>query len=432
MEVKLFQRPDSNIKTANRESLTPVLSPIQLLEIGTRDASIVKLTENMTFDFARLESMITPLIKNVVNHCQSLPDSSHHYYTHPGGMFDYALKRTEIAVDLFRQYTVIENNEYSPKQLRWLYALFSAGLLQGIGKIQVDFSIALHDTKANYVKIWNPILDRLNGKGYYAFEFLHEENDDFRANINLLLARILTPEPGFAFIASDQEVLRVWLDLLHEDWPKTGSLGAILNYADYLALQAYFNQLLEELKKQNALFRKNFMDSSHDAVQRERMLGIEFLEWLKNELESGKIALNTEHVTFDKDGAFISSELFKLFLITNPHIKQWQAVQRGFITLGLARGGLDAQMLTRVWGNKEFNGLQIANIAAILPENVNVYNEDSKKVVRVNALEIIHAQNTGTKILEQQNMKLLDVNGKWITPPEGNDNIFKPGKLPGA
>lgn len=429
VEVKLFQHPDKNTKLEHEKPLTPILTPMQLLEMGQREQIISKVTQTLGFDFLRTESMIVPLIKNVINHSQSLPDSFNRYYTYQGGLFDYALKRTEVAIDLLKQRTVLENNEFSEKQLLWVYVVFSAGLLKGIGKIYVDFSIKLYDAKFKYVKKWNPVLDRLNGKGFYTFSYAHEEDEEFRANMNLLLARTLMPEPGFAFIASNPKIFKIWVALLQEKWPKTGGLGALLDHADYLAIYADFERLLEELKKQNINFKKSFMDPTQDPLQKERLIGIEFLQWLKDQLENGKEALNKDKLHLTRDGVFISSDIFKVFLTTNPHIKQWQIVQRGFFILGLNRGGLDIEMLTQTWGGKEYSGFILNNVAAILPEKVNVYNKETNKVEKVDALEVISAQQQGKDVKFEATKNILDANGSWVLSSEVNQNNLKPGNI---
>ena len=61
---------------------------------------------------------------------------------------------------------------------------------------------------------------------HYHFEFLPEGDKDLRCRLNVLLARLLMPASGFAWIISNPQVLAVWLALLSEDARSAGTLGA--------------------------------------------------------------------------------------------------------------------------------------------------------------------------------------------------------------
>lgn len=434
----MFKRPDKPSSRMAKESLTPIFTAKQLLETSNRPISINRIKDASYLDDARISTICLPLIENIANHCQSLPETSNHYYAQSGGLLDHALKRCEIAVELFRQYSVLENDKFSEEQLLWLYALLSASLLQGIGKLQIDFNIKLFDIHGAAIKTFNPLLDKLNGKGFYTHEFTDESFEEVRANINILLAKTLMPEEGFAWIASNREVLITWLALLHEDWPAAGSLGAILLYADSLAIHDYFKELLKNhLEKQNSLSRiGTFIDNAQETLeQKERILGIQFLEWLKKSLESGQLTINKEPVFLVPNGLVMSSEIFKLFLSSHPHVRQWQTVKRGFITLGLHVGGVEGEVVSKYHhGNNEVSGLLINKFAAFLPNTVKIYNSTTNTKNTVNTIDLINATISNTKPQTVTNIALtkqLNAKGQWQNLSEAQNNLITGSKFNG-
>lgn len=430
----MFKRTSKPTRAVSTSSLTPVLSAEQLLEMNNRASSVRRINDTTYLDEARIAAICTPLIKNVASHCQSLPETANYYYAQSGGMLDHALKRTEIAVDLFRQYSVLENDNFTEEQLLWLYALFSASLLKGIGKLHIDFNINIFDVHAEPIKTFNPLMDKLTGKGFYTHEFIEENMEDLRANINILLARILMPENGFAWIASNKEVLSTWLSLIHEDWPAAGSLGAILAYADSLSIHSYFKEfLLKHLEKHNASSRiGTFIDNPQDSMsQKERLLGIQFMEWLKKSLESGQLAINKEAIFLVPNGIVMSSEIFKLFLSSHPHVRQWQTVKRGFITLGLHSGGIEGEVVAKYrHGNNEVSGLLVKKFAALLPETMKMYHQQTNQKSTVHAVDLIHGAKSSAQPMTLTNLELakrLNAKGQWQNLTESQNNTLKPG-----
>ena len=197
-----------------------------------------KIAESSALDSARFDNLCLKLLHNFANQCQSLPETANSYYALPGGLLDHALNRTEAALHLLRQQMVQEHDaELSEEQKLWLYALFSAAILQGIGKLQLDYRIELFDINGLLTRPCNPLLEGLASSSKYYYEFIQGSEDDLRRRLNLLLAYQLMPESGFAWIAGNPQVLAAWLALLNEDPNAAGMLGRILERADAIAIQ---------------------------------------------------------------------------------------------------------------------------------------------------------------------------------------------------
>ncbi len=399
MESVLFQRhtkkPKASYESAPKDLLA-ILPPSQLLADERRQDLLQKITDHSGFDAARFESRCLNLIHHLVNHCQALPETSTRYYAHPGGFLDHALNRTEAALALFRQFvTTDEGGELSNEQQLWLYALFSAGLLQGIGRLCLDYRVELFNAHKVLIKDWNPLLESLRSAGnYYHFEFEKLENDAFRRRLNLLLARQLMPEAGFAWIASHAEVLAIWLALLNEDAQAAGTLGAILIRADAIAIQRYLFENIGPDAGHRGTGRPNRLSTFIDAaagslVDKERAMGVEFVKWLMQKLASGQIMINKAPLLMVPGGLIMSPDMFKWFVREHPDYKNWQAAQTAFLTLGLHKVGPDGSVLTRFeQANLMQSGVVFSEYAVALPDEVHLHHAGES--VRLSALELIH------------------------------------------
>ena len=201
----MFHRTDRKATLPNAKplkDLTAIVPPSQLLSENKRQVLLQKIAESCTFDSGRFDGICLSLIQNIIDHCQSMPETSNSYYSSAGGLLDHALNRTEAALSLFRNFVLQDGgNDLSEEQKLWMYALFSAGMLQGIGKLQSEYRVDLFDSNGQLLKEWSPLLESMASVGsYYQFEFQKESEEAFRRRLNLLVARLLMPATGFAWI----------------------------------------------------------------------------------------------------------------------------------------------------------------------------------------------------------------------------------------
>ncbi|WP_172464980.1 TraI domain-containing protein [Legionella birminghamensis] len=391
------------------KDLTKIITVEQILAEEKRNQLLQQITENCALEPARFDSICTTLIHNLVNHTQLLPETSNSYYSQPGGLIDHALNRTEAALNLFKQYLIVEENvSYSEEQKLWQYALLSAALLQGIGKLQIDLTVELFDNHGQFLKQWNPLLENLILVGsHYSYSFQKESDIEFRKRLNLLMARLLMPSSGFAWIASNPEVLQVWLALLNEDVYSAGTLGAILIRADAIALQRYFNQqAARHYGNRGRYGRVSTFGGTPDSVSDiEQQIGIEFLQWLQKSLDSGIIMINKAPLLMVPGGLLMCPEIFQLFVREHPEYKNWQAIQNAFLSLGLHRKGPDATSLRFEHGKtqKIFVGLVVeGNGSSVMPPEVTAINLNTGSQSRISSMELIH-QAQYNNVFTQQN-----------------------------
>ncbi len=426
----MFHRPGKKAKTAFAKplkDLIAIITPAQLLADAKRQELLQKIKESSALDNARFDSICLNLINNLANHCQSLPETANSYYALPGGLLDHALNRTEAALNLIRDYMIKEGTDYSEEQSLWIYALFSAAILQGIGKLQIDFRVDIYDVNGQQLKPWNPLLESMPAVGqHYHYEFQQEHEDEFRRRLNLMLARQLMPVSGFAWIASNPQVLAVWLALLNEDWQSAGTLGALLIRADAIAIQRYFSEFMVRhghARGGRANRISTFVDTGSESIEEiERLLGIEFIQWLMQSLENGKILINKAPLLMVPGGMLMSVDMYKLFVREHPEYKNWQAIQNGFLALGLHQVGADGNVISRFEqnGTKEMHsGVVFSGYAVALPNQMKIHNISNGRITAITATDLVHMAQFNNQFTHQNKaahaspLSHLSAAGQW-------------------
>lgn len=427
------------------KDLTAIVPPPQLLLDAKRSELLKKIADYSALELPRYESLCLNLIHNLVNHCQSIPETSNSYYAQPCGLLDHALNRTEAALSLLRQYLVQEEgSDLSEEQKLWVYALFSAGILQGIGKLQIDYHVNLFDDNGQLLKQWTPLLESMASVGsYYEYKFLPEGEEELRRRLNLLMARSLMPASGYAWIISNPEVLAVWLALLNEDANSAGTLGAILIRADAIAMQRYFDDLLTKVRVRGRGNRiGTFVDTVPEVTaEKERMLGMEFIKWMRDQLATGAIMVNKSPLLIVPGGMLMSTEIFKLFVREHPEFKNWQAlqVQNAFLSLGLHNLGVDGTAISRfeqVNNQQMQSGIVFADskYGIALPDEMKIHNINTGEVSSISALELIHMAKFNQHYFHRQEpgyattiLNHLSTSGEWQPPAENTTSSLNVG-----
>jgi integrating conjugative element relaxase (TIGR03760 family) len=447
VEIALFHRPGkkpTSALTKPLKDLMAIVAPAQLLAETKRHDLMKKIRDHSSFETNRFDQIALTLVHNFINHVQNIPETAHSYYASTGGLLDHALNRTEAALDLFRNYVIQEGEELSEEQQLWVYVLFSAGILQGIGKLQIDYKVDLFDTNGQYIKQWNPLLENLPSAGsYYQFEFQHEQEEDFRRRLNLLMARLIMPHQGFIWIASNPQALGVWLALLNEDWQSAGTLGAILVRADAIAIQRYFNEFMHRVAANKGRLNRitTFVDTGgpETAIDKERQLGVEFIQWLTKALEKGQLVLNKAPLFMVPGGLLMSVEIFKWFVREHPEYKSWQAIHNAFVAMGLTReraGNLIARY-EQINTQQMLSGIVMSNYAVALPPVVQVHNANTGKVNPMTAIEVMNQAQTLSSLMRKQavitSTPLLHLaeNGQWC-PADSVSPQLQPGSTHSA
>lgn len=428
------------------KDLTAITTASQLLSSEKRQNLLAKITTLSALDPKKTKDLCLNLVHQLTDHCQSLPETFNSYYALPGGVIDYALNRTEVALQLFHQFIMqSEDAELSEIQKLWLYAMLSASLLKDIGKLQIDYNVTVFDAYGQRLKQWNPLIESLKTAGkHYQFEFDADTEDklSLRRRINLLLARQLMPLEGFNWIASNPKVLATWLALLSDDWQSAGTLGAILIRADAVAIQRYFNEsMIQHVSRRSSRSIRigTFIDSSPESIlAKEQMLGVEFIKWLTASLESGQFMINKAPLLMVPGGLLLCPEAFQLFVRAHPEFNV-QAVLKGLLSLKLHTPNANGDAMSRFEQantQKMHEGVLFNNYAIALPQTMKMHNLYTGKATSVSAIETVLLAESSHLFSKQQQTKspnlpqYLMTNGEWKTMT--TSSALKPGFIKGG
>jgi hypothetical protein len=397
------------------KNMDPIESFEVLLKDKKRQAALQQIKHNLAYQASHYQKLVSPLVANVAMYYQHLPETSL-YFSQRGGALDRALYRTEAALNLMRQLLVQDESGLpSEDQKTWLYALFSASLLQGIGKLYTEYQIHIHNNVGTLVKLWEPLIEDMATVGdYYRYQFVREDSDGeiLRRHVTVLLAQQLMPKEGFALLSSKPLIFKAWLALLEEERDGAGALAAILDRADAFAIQRYLHEYLDEhgyiLEQAN-----NRVGSFLDAVpehtlERERVIGAEFLIWLRDALESGKIILNQEpfHAEVFPAGVVLSAETYDMFLQEHLKLKSKFIVQR-------AVSAWNEHHRHPQNDDTAITKLHLDN--AILPETVKIKDPKTGHISTVRALDLVNDMESYSRDFAREPVVVhhLDVTGQW-------------------
>jgi hypothetical protein len=230
--------------------ITLLFSAEKLLKSPKYQKLIEQCEQLLEFTPEQRDVYLMPLIHSFVECVQNLPETRNSYYSKPGGFIAHALVRTATALSMCRAYFSANakdknNTSLSTQEMLWMYALFSAGIFNGIGKIFSDLVVEVYDDTGKHLDRWNPFNGSMLGLKAYSYDYDFEEAqhiDLFSRRVSVLLAKQLMPSQGFAWISSDKEVLSFWLALLEDNQRDSGTLGPFMVRADALAINTYFDE----------------------------------------------------------------------------------------------------------------------------------------------------------------------------------------------
>ena len=362
-------------KTIMNNTPDPTFSPIvtsdQLLGTEKRRAILRKLPMLLGLSETDYQSQVTPLIEKFAEFVQALPETRNNYYAQAGGFLDHALERSSAALTLLRGYFVNDGKEtvtLSKPQTLWAYAVFSASVLYGIGKIAVDFSIQVYDKNGGSAKAWQPFAGSLLTQGHqYSYEMQTNFQENFKTRSSLLLARQLMPKEGFAWIAENKEVLSVWMALIDDDVFEAGTLGAVLSRADAQAILKYFESLRAAESSMGSRFGTFTGGDNRDRTGTK--LGTDLLNWINAKLAEGALALG-EAVLISSDGKpVVTNELIAKFAKENPHALSAQAVKESLLRLGV-HSGSGEQSFAKAGSSVVQKGHKLTSLDLVVPHSL--------------------------------------------------------------
>lgn len=382
-------------KKLKTERIQRVLTAHQLLLSEKHQAHMAEFRQFLGLDEARFNLYCQKLVMVLASYLQEIPETRNSYFSTKGGFLNHAMNRCSAALKACRAYFI--SDEHSPveklseQQLTWLYCLFSAALLRGIGKLLIDFNIDVFDAVGVCLGRWQPLMGPLveQGASFYDYDFDVPHHESFKKRVTVSLAIKIMPAEGLKWLSSDKEILAVWLGLLEEDSRAAGTLGIVLDKADALVINRYFHeQALSAFSKEAEAGLGHFSSNggpfgggenpAHAIKEGEiPAAGLEFIKWLSKSLGTAQLMVNKAPLFAVPGGLLMSPDMFKLFVREHPQFKNWQLVQQAFLKMQLHTLGNDGnptQRFLQEKANQQCTGIVLGAMAVVLPEKFSIIN----------------------------------------------------------
>lgn len=439
--IQGFIKGKSSDKPSREGKLSPVLTAEKILSDKRRADIISRLPTHMGLNHEKFSHLVMTLIRRFAEFTQLLPETRNSYFAHNGGLLDHGLERADAALSLVRGYFLPEsadNIELTEPQTLWTYAVFSAALLNGVGKVATDFIIEIFDHQEKFLRSWMPFSGSMLTQGaYYDYEFDNVHPDSFKRRSSVVLARQLMPEEGFLWISSDKDVLSIWLALLEDDQRDAGTLGPILWRADAQVINHNLNQPKvprEFGARDRGMFSPSGLPFAVGGSEKplrvgeHQQVGMEFLRWLHSGLLTQKIKVNQSALFAVPAGMLMCPDLFKYFIREHPEFKNWLSVQNALVELGLLQVGMNGDVIQefqKMSDSAKHMGVVLSNMHLVLPEQFHVVVPGSTESQVFTPEQLANAHqlqgdlsHIGPVNQAQQAHKFISPGGHWVSDPK--------------
>ena len=383
----------------------PVLKPNTLLQKKHLSQILSRLPVLANAPKEHYQHLYRQVVINFAEWVQGIPATKAPYFEYHGGMLDLGIARAYESLRFYRkQYPLPKNvtpEQMPPKIALWSYAIFTAGLLYGIGYLGAGFTISTCDNHGHDCQRWHPYNKSMSHhNNHYRYAAVSENRDSLASRVAPIIAERIMPKEGLAWIATDQEVLEYWLSILQNDERGSGIFAKIVMYInDQLItdpleftslMDLVFPESAEELladaekeEKQEKEKTEDKKESIFNHREEKRLhipgqsvgiplseldivgintseLGELFIYWLRNGVKGVGISVNRNdsgvHV-LEGGKVFVSSELIQAFIKSNPGLgaQSIQQVQQSLERTGLA---LESASRTQQFSNDSLSQRQ--------------------------------------------------------------------------
>lgn len=389
------------ITMANGAHVYPVLAAADLLVHPRRRFLLDKIKHNTYLDEENYDLLYQPLIKELVEFVQLLP---YHSGGIPGSLMDYSLERGELALRLYHQQVQEEPNPLEA------YALFSAALLQDVGKVMSQQKVLICDeggiVQAEWLVCQGSLLEKAE---YYKVRILEDELLGLAQAVTPVLARQIMPPLGFTWIWDNHFIFRLWLAMLTGEGSSIG--GMLIDI-----LQLVYKMLDQEHLK------NNFPPPDAEITDpEETALGEEFLAWLKDQLRNGNIIndpASPAHILPNGDLFLEAPLLFKNFCENYAKRVDWVVVAKKFNYLGLTKlSGSDVKFEQYYAKYPESIAREQSAKGLFLNQTRGLSGVPGSSLAKVRQGMVIEKKNLGMLFAKDQIPNVSAVNLQPVTPP---------------
>lgn len=309
------------IHTFNEKNLYPVVASVRLLSSLARRKALQEIKEVAGVPDEYYDSLYKELVNNFVSFVQILPVNNE---AKLASLLDEGLMRGLYALQIQQK---AAKGDVDPVMS---YVIFSAALLFDIGCVIENRTVVVSEENGSFIKIWDPYHDGAMVTGnYYRIRHGGGVTPWSSRRSVIALACKLMPTIGFDWIYKNPHAFNIWLALLVDDKEGAG------------ALRMYFERAREKLEE----FKNSpdfFIPLDIEEIEpKETENAEDFIAWLKEALESGKVsanAVNGQVFNIEGDKLFFTNELFKRYAASKNGKVDAKEVLDEFKKLGFTDG----------------------------------------------------------------------------------------------
>lgn len=216
-------------------AIFPLASGAELLREPNRRALAARIATHVSVPHAYFERLYLSALHNFAAFVQLMPASEAHHHAGLGGLLDHSLDVAEKALALRRGRLLPENEDperISRQHDLWTYAVFSVGICHDVGKVVTDQSVERFDQRGRSLGLWNPWLGPMRDTAYYRMTFVRGREYARHELVAPVIARLILPEAGIAWLGADREAIGQWVAALAGAREAAGAIGTIVAEAD--------------------------------------------------------------------------------------------------------------------------------------------------------------------------------------------------------
>lgn len=199
----------------------PVLSAEKLLK-GRAYAELMSWLKTLAFvPDDSFESLYQKPILDYAIFVQGLPAFQIEAFNYQGGLLELGIKRAIKSLSHFREVHPLRTARaegVSKRQAIWSYAVFTAGLLLGLGQIVASYWVTLCELNHYPLQRWNPLNGPMLGQAsLYRYSLDGVRRDDLAAKSTVVLVQSLLAREAVAWIGTEPDIFEAWLSILLND-----------------------------------------------------------------------------------------------------------------------------------------------------------------------------------------------------------------------
>lgn len=288
----IYNKPLQKFKAG---SLFPILSAEKLLAGPSHQQLLRKLQALIGVSENHYDVLYSALIHHFAEFVQVLPLGES---GRVASLLNEGLEHAFVSMQLLADLGITKSDQLLT------YAVFSAALLQDVGKVIVNRRVMISDQTGAFIHEWSPHGQSMPQSVGSHFKIRYTQDAPLRMSSRVapIFARQLLPEMGYTWITSNPQILTMWLAALGDTTDDdSGTVGIHLDLA------------LRKLKDEKTVYLSEI--SVEISEPKETQVGEAFWQWLQQGLLEGHIAVDTLDAGIESlpGGLLLHEKIFRDF-----------------------------------------------------------------------------------------------------------------------